>query len=279
MKLADGSTSSFDGRGNFEVQLGGEQATRVLWVAAIEPDGILGLDVMRAVGAELFLKGGRYEMTFGSQKEETSTSHEEPQPHCSRVKVGRTLVVPPHSEVIIPGELVGDVTGIGVLEPTERLLKSNQLLLAKAVVNTGSPTIPLRVLNPTDEPRKVYRGTVAAICEPISELIDVNPVVATCKPRTPVEKGKPGQVPNHLVELLERSCKYLGPQQRQELGSLLAEYQHSFAKSSNDLGRTSLVEHRIDTGDARPIKQPPRRLPMHKRAEADKAVEQMLKDA
>ena len=278
MKLADGSTSSFDGRGNFEVQLGGEQATRVLWVAAIEPDGILGLDVMRAVGAELFLKGGRYEMTFGSQKEETSTSHEEPQPHCSRVKVGKTLVVPPHSEVIIPGELIGEVTGIGVLEPTERLLKSNQLLLAKAVVNTGSPTIPLRVLNPTDEPRKVYRGTVAAICEPISEQIDVNPVVATCKPRTPVEKGKPGQVPNHLVELLERSCKYLGPQQRQELGSLLAEYQHSFAQSSSDLGRTSLVEHRIDTGNARPIKQPPRRLPMHRRVEADKAVEQMLKD-
>ena len=133
-------------------------------------------------------------------------------------------------------------------------------------------------MNPTDEPRKVYRNTVVAVCEPVIELIDKDPLVATCKLGTTTETKEPGQVPDHLVELLERSCKYLEPEQQRKLGSLLREFQHSFAASSNDLGKTNLVEHKINTGNARPIKQPPRRLPMHKRAEADKHVEQMLKD-
>ena len=42
------------------------------------------------------------------------------------------------------------------------------------------------------------------------------------------------------------------------------------------MGRTSLVQHTIDTGNARPIKQAPRRLPIHQRKEAEQHVTQML---
>ena len=281
MTLADGSTSPFVGRGKFDVQLGGNQTTtRVLWVADIEQDGILGLDVMRAIGVELLLKEDRCEVKIRSKQEEITRSEEEPQPCCRRVTVRKTLVVPPRSEVIVPGELDGhfETESIGILEPTEKLLKSNQLLLAKTVVDTGNPTIPVRLMNPTDEPRKIYQNTVVAICEPASEVVERNLMVSTCSLGTLDETADSWEIPDHLAVLYERSCKYLEPDQQRELGSLLTEYRNSFVKTSNDLGRTDLVEHKINTGDARPIKQPPRRLPMHKRAEADKHVEQMLKD-
>jgi len=42
---------------------------------------------------------------------------------------------------------------------------------------------------------------------------------------------------------------------------LLQTYQDVFSKSEYDLGRTTLTEHRIDTGDARPIKQGLRKQP------------------
>jgi len=42
------------------------------------------------------------------------------------------------------------------------------------------------------------------------------------------------------------------------------------------LGRTNVVKHRIDTGDERPVKQPPRRLPLAKREEAEQEVQRML---
>ena len=49
-----------------------------------------------------------------------------------------------------------------------------------------------------------------------------------------------------------------------------------FAGTDDNLGRTDVVKHNIKTGDATPIKQPPRRLPVHRRKEGDKLVDVML---
>ncbi|KAK3735800.1 hypothetical protein QZH41_007420 [Actinostola sp. cb2023] len=177
--------------------------------------------------------------------------------------------------------------GIGVLEPTERLLKSNQLLLARTVVDTGNPTIPLRVLNPTDVPRTIYRNTVAAVCEPVSIVNVKNPTLAVSRvaegdtdgpPMATSEPAVKDTIPSHLMDLTERSSRLLDEQQRSELTALLTEYRDVFTASPGDLGRTDLVRHNINTGDNRPIKQPARRLPMHRQMEAEQHVQQMIKD-
>jgi hypothetical protein len=41
----------------------------------------------------------------------------------------------------------------------------------------------------------------------------------------------------------------------QALEGLIAEFRDVFAKNSDVFGRTDTVRHRIDTGDARPIRQ------------------------
>lgn len=43
---------------------------------------------------------------------------------------------------------------------------------------------------------------------------------------------------------------------------MLMQYQHCFSKHEDDIGRTNLIEHHIDTKEAKPIKQPPRRVPL-----------------
>ena len=48
-----------------------------------------------------------------------------------------------------------------------------------------------------------------------------------------------------------------------------------FSKNGNDLGHTHLVEHAIETGNARPIKQQPRQLPMAFADEDCKALERL----
>ena len=48
------------------------------------------------------------------------------------------------------------------------------------------------------------------------------------------------------------------------------KYQNVFAKSKYDLGRTTIVQHEIDTGDHRPIKQAPRRMPLNKKKDSPK---------
>ena len=50
-----------------------------------------------------------------------------------------------------------------------------------------------------------------------------------------------------------------------------------FSKSPEDLSKMDLVMHKIDTGESRPLRQPPRRLPLAQREEADHAVQEMNK--
>lgn len=61
----------------------------------------------------------------------------------------------------------------------------------------------------------------------------------------------------------------------QKISDLLCRYQTTFSKNNTDLGLTTLVQHEIDTGDSRPIKQPPRRVPLAFADEERKVVQQM----
>jgi hypothetical protein len=86
----------------------------------------------------------------------------------------------------------------------------------------------------------------------------------------------------HLNEQLDYflgSCrnKLLG-QQRDVVQTLLQSYCNLFAKDNSELGSTDVVEHKINVGNARPIKEPLRRLPFHVTETVDKHVEEMLRD-
>ena len=56
---------------------------------------------------------------------------------------------------------------------------------------------------------------------------------------------------------------------------LLIDHQAVFSVDDNDLGLTSLAEHRIDTGNAPPVKQPPRRVPIALAHEEKDAIDQL----
>ena len=60
----------------------------------------------------------------------------------------------------------------------------------------------------------------------------------------------------------------------QGLKSLLYDHRDTFASSSTDLGYCPLVEHDIDTGDSRPIKQSPRRPPISARGAEDEILDE-----
>ena len=60
------------------------------------------------------------------------------------------------------------------------------------------------------------------------------------------------------------------------MADLLIRYQHVFAQSSEDLGRTDRVQHKINTGVAAPCRQPPRRQPIGKRDIEKQEVLKML---
>ena len=84
-------------------------------------------------------------------------------------------------------------------------------------------------------------------------------------------------LPSHLLELYERIATGLTESQQEEVVALLTEFANVFASSPDDLGRTSVAQHCINTGNTRLIRQNPRRLPLSQRETAEEEIEKMLK--
>ena len=60
------------------------------------------------------------------------------------------------------------------------------------------------------------------------------------------------------------------------MAELFTKFSYTFASSSLDLGHTRLIQHEIDTGDARPMKQRPYRVSNSQRLEIDHHISNML---
>jgi len=58
---------------------------------------------------------------------------------------------------------------------------------------------------------------------------------------------------------------------------MLIDHQHTFAISSADIGYCSILQHDIDTGDAHPIRQTPRKPPLAACEAEDEILNEMLK--
>ena len=80
-----------------------------------------------------------------------------------------------------------------------------------------------------------------------------------------------------MLEALSLKTNILSVSDCLKLKDLLTEYQHVFALDNPELSSTDLVEHRIDTGDSKPIHQYSRRVPLALREKVSKMIQEMLK--
>ena len=80
----------------------------------------------------------------------------------------------------------------------------------------------------------------------------------------------------NLLEQLNIQVEHWTAEQKPQLTKLITEYMDVFALNSQELGRTSLVKHVINTGDHPPVRQPVRRTPFALRNKVDEMVQEML---
>uniref|UniRef100_A0AC34GK95 Reverse transcriptase domain-containing protein n=1 Tax=Panagrolaimus sp. ES5 TaxID=591445 RepID=A0AC34GK95_9BILA len=80
-----------------------------------------------------------------------------------------------------------------------------------------------------------------------------------------------------LKEQLNLQSTGLSAEGKLKLLELLEKYHEAFAVSDDEFGLTNVTEHTIDTGDARPIKQPARPVPIPLKPQVREMVDTMLK--
>ncbi|CAC5369319.1 unnamed protein product [Mytilus coruscus] len=171
------------------------------------------------------------------------------------------------------GPVIFNEVGL-VRETNKSFIGKTGLLLARVVVQPNSNIIPLRVANFSTEPVKVYKNTIVSTFEPVDiETLEVSTVSRVNCAEIKTEVG----IPDHLKCVFEKSSKDLDNIEVKKLKEFLCSYQDVFSKSPSDIGHTEIVNHKINTGNAKPIKLKPYRLPLAKREVAERDTRHGIK--
>jgi hypothetical protein len=96
------------------------------------------------------------------------------------------------------------------------------------------------------------------------------------EPTSGNQSSSQSMVPPHMEKLYREGIADLSVEHHSAFAAFLWEYQDVFARSSGDLGCSNTVQHHIDTGDTQPIKQAPRRVPLHKKKVVKEEIDKML---
>ena len=123
--------------------------------------------------------------------------------------------------------------------------------------------LPVLVLNTTNHPITLKEGTV------LSELI---PVLCSDSPE-PNDADKLGAAIETIVDKVDGSISL---DERNKLRQLLSKYSTIISTGELDIGHTDLVQHKIETGDAPPVKQSLRRQPYAYLPAIDEYVDKMV---
>ena len=127
------------------------------------------------------------------------------------------------------------------------------------------------VTNLSDREVTVKADTVIATVETAVSLNSLS------QEREEKERLYSDQLPSHLESLATKLSPRVS-EKTKEVRDTLTEFQDVFMCTDTQLGRTGKVRHTIDTANSKPVKLPPRRLPMAQREIVDRELKKMLKE-
>jgi hypothetical protein len=158
-----------------------------------------------------------------------------------------------------------------MFEPGQGLLlepKSPELLQplvgARVIINYTCPVVPVLVANLSSERVIIPKGKVLAHEAPLKlrfESTSVEDSSETSVNNVGLSENKQKAATNPIKEAMNNADKTLTLEQKTHLEQLLISHAGVFSTGPEDLGRTSLMYHRIETGDSAPIRQQMRRIP------------------
>ena len=217
------------------------------------------------------------------------------------VCVNKDTVIPANSQVVISAKINATCLEhqVALFEPISRKAMKRGLIVSSCLVNPSGKdaSIPVSVSNVTMENITLHKNTS------VSKLFEVDTVKVLLNNDSSESKSDPkarnirkhtscnisdsrdwrgipvpaiDTWPESLQDLYHRSSVSLPAHEGKQLAKLIEFHRGAFASSPTDLGQTSVVTHSIDTGDAKPIKQQPRRTPRAFEGEEEKIIQDQL---
>ena len=253
---------------------GQEYSFKALIIDPMTYDVILGRDLLSHYKAKIDLDNQQLSLTCHTfplaedfSQEETNNTR----PQTCSIHATSSFIIPPHSEVLVPGELQQTIPeeSIGIVEPRKTLADRYQIAGASTLVKVmPGHIIPIRL------PKFIAGPAWVTFSKPhpnISTFTLVqSDLAAEAERDVPTATDTEPRVPLHVNNIA------LSPEQQARLSALLKQYDDVFAYTPDQLGRSSVVKHTIDTGDHPPIRLRSYRTSPTSKTEIEKHVKEML---
>ena len=258
--------------GPISISLGSVLFEEKLHVAPIGDEMLLGLDLISKYGMDISVREsklviGLHEIPLfcGSKIQDASV------PQVKRVTVEMTTVVPPNCVKRVPCDVEGDMNDTFMFQPTH----TSPIWTPRIVFDRGK-NFSVYVANLTNSHHRLPMGMPLGIAEEVTllEPETVSPDISSVNQTSVSETSS--TCPPHLTDLRDRSSEFLSANEISDLDNLLSEYKDVFAENDFDLGNFHAISHKIDTGNASPIKQKMRRTPINFADEEKAHLDKML---
>lgn len=266
---ANGSRLDISGQCVLKIRIGSLLEEHAVLIArSLNQQCILGADFLTKQGCVvdlnrqvLFTKVGPIQFVSSLS---AGNDDRAPEAVCF-VHVTESVTIPPSCQMRLPvniGPLRCDCS-TALIEPMDGFMDRHGLLLAHSLVDASAQRTMVQVLNPCFAPVAVAKGERIGMLTPVNVCASVQ-----------CQAGKRSQQAiRHTIEQMTLSME-CGVRER--VVDLLWKYNDVISLGDSDLGRTRLLYHKINTGDAQPVRQAPRRLPFHRQAEVRGLIDGML---
>eukprot|EP00117_Sycon_ciliatum_P007004 scpid29770/ scgid10288/ Retrovirus-related Pol polyprotein from transposon 17.6; Protease; Reverse transcriptase; Endonuclease len=276
LRSVDGSLLKIYGETKLPFRIGGIVTTHNVMVADIGPDVLLGLDFLKST--ECTIDFATRSIGAGGVSVPLCSSARKSAAPVYRVSLQESVTIPSYTQLIVPGHLQSASeapTEVGWLNPSDKFLDTYSLGMAGVIASPDlHGRVPIRLQNFRPRPTTVRKGTLLGTFEVDVTVDDELPVTATgteddfsC---ATVDSATPHS-PSDLFHL-----DHISDAERSQLTNLLNDNADVISTGKFDLGLSSAVPHTINTTTEQPLKQPPRRIPLHQKDEVQEHVQELL---
>ena len=243
----------------------------------------------RLVSPSSSIQGNRLVQTFGGSEITLEG------PRCLQTEICGIKLVHPFYAINADTPLVAGfdfITAAKLVIDADRRITWSHFNICPSSEDTASVYAPSHSCPTADVSSTLGHGTDVYMSDPIAAATDVTASLSVAPAPTPpldsLSHISDSQLipptdtditlPDHLKLLYLQTVQEndLSPEISNSLKHILSAHADTFAKHSLDIGFCSVLQHDVDTGDALPIKQSPRRPPLAAREAEDEILNSML---
>ena len=265
---ANGGKLNITGQCTIKIAVGPLSEDHVVLVTKnLHQECLLGADFLMRHGCVLDLQQTLFTKE-GPVHFVSSVSSAHSTPVCF-VTLIETVTVPPNCQMCLPVKKTRHKSApsaeVLVVEPCEEFVHMYGLLVAHSITDAVADQTMVQVMNPCFAPITVHADVRVGVLQHVVDCAQVQNSVS--------KQSRPKQA---IKDTIDQMTTGLAPSVKDRVAALLWRFEDVIALNDNDLGRTHLVSHRIETADARPVRQLARRLPFHLHEEVRGLVDNML---